>query len=50
MTADRMRWVAVILAILSGAVLVGMGIVDGNAWLASLGGILAGGATVKALP
>ncbi len=39
----RARWIVVAIAILTGAVLVGIGVVDGNAWVTMVGTILTGG-------
>ena len=48
MDADRLRWYAVGVAILTGAVLVAAGLIDGNAWVSLVGGMLTGGGTVAA--
>ena len=40
---DKARWVVVAIAILTGAVLVGIGVVEGSAWVSMVGTILAGG-------
>lgn len=46
MTTEQYRWAAIIVALLTGAVLVGYGLLDGNAWASLAGGVLAGGSGV----
>lgn len=39
----RARWIVVALAILAGAVLTGIGAIEGNVWVTMVGTILTGG-------
>ena len=54
MGTERLRWAAVIVGLLVGAVLVVYGFVDGNGWLTFAGTVLTGGsgfaAPAKKLP
>ena len=49
MTTEQYRWVAIIVALLTGAVLVGFGLLDGNAWATLAGGVLTGGSGAVAI-
>ena len=40
---DKARWIVVAIAILAGAVLVGIGVVEGSAWVSMVGAVLTGG-------
>ena len=48
MTADNIRWIAVIVGLLVGAGLVWLGLVDGNGWLSFAGTVLTGGSGLAA--
>ena len=48
MDAERLRWAAVIVGLIVGAVLVGFGFVDGDGWLTFAGTVLTGGAGLAA--
>lgn len=45
---DRLRWFTVALALILGAGLVVLGLLDGNAWATLAGGLLTGGGAVGA--
>ncbi len=48
MDAERLRWAAVIVGLIVGAVLVAYGFVDGNGWLSFAGTVLTGGSGLAA--
>ncbi len=50
MTEGVARWVVVLAAILIGAGLVVMGLLQGEAWATLVGGLLTGGGAVAAKP
>ena len=48
MTADRLRWIAVIVGLVVGAVLVWTGFVSGDGWVTFAGTVLTGGSGMAA--
>lgn len=48
MEPERLRWVAVIVGLLTGAVLVWLGLVEGDGWLSFAGTVLTGGSGLAA--
>lgn len=46
MTDTAWRWIAIIVGLVLGAILVVVGLLDGNAWASLAGGVLTGGSGV----
>lgn len=43
---ETVRWIAITVALACGGLLVGLGLLDGDAWATLAGGLLSGGAGV----